>query len=350
MELGLYTLSDLSSDPSTRVRINAERRIKETIAAAQLADEVGLDVFGIGEHHRLDFAVPSPAVILGAVANATKRIRLTSAVTVLSAADPVRVFEDFSLLDLISHGRAELIVGRGVFTEPFPLFGFDLDDYHALFEEKLDLLQKLNQARRITWSGQFRSSLRDAEISPRPHQAQLPLWVGVGGSPESAVRAGELGLPMALAVLGGPITRIAGTVTLYREAGRRAGHPQSKLKVSLNSHAYVGEDPQNSRNIFRPYYQHYMSEFLPSGRKQIQISESEFALMTAPTNALMVGSAQEVVDKIIAEYEIVHHDRFLAQIDIGGLPYSEVAKVIERFGDRVAPIIRKETMAAISTV
>jgi alkanesulfonate monooxygenase SsuD/methylene tetrahydromethanopterin reductase-like flavin-dependent oxidoreductase (luciferase family) len=260
-------------------------------------------------------------------------------------ADPVRVFEDFSFLDLISHGRAELIVGRGVFTEPFPLLGFDLNDYHELFEEKLDLLQRLNQAERITWSGQFRSPLRDAEISPRPHQAQLPLWVGVGGTPESAVRAGELGLPMALAVLGGPISRIASIVTLYRKAGQRAGHLASKLKVSINSHAYIGEDSLTSRNLFLPHYQHYMSEFLPSGRRPTQLSRSDFAFITAPTNGLMVGSVQEVIDKIMAEYETVHHDRFLAQIDVGGLPCSEVAKIIERFGDRVAPVIRKETMA-----
>jgi alkanesulfonate monooxygenase SsuD/methylene tetrahydromethanopterin reductase-like flavin-dependent oxidoreductase (luciferase family) len=265
---------------------------------------------------------------------------------VLSAADPVRVFEDFSLLDLISHGRAELIVGRGVFTEPFPLFGFNLNNYSELFEEKLDLLQKLNRTERITWSGHFRSALRDAEVSPRPHQGQLPIWVGVGGTPESAVRAGKLGLPMALAVLGGPITRIGGIVALYREAGKLAGHLPSRLKVSLNSHAYIGEDDLSSRNRFRPHYQRYMSEFLPNGRRPVQISHSDFASMTAPINALMVGSVQEVVDRILAEYETVHHDRFLAQIDVGGLPYSEVAKVIERFGGRVAPVIPKETIAA----
>jgi probable LLM family oxidoreductase len=343
VELGLYTLSDLITDPKTSIQMNAHDRIDETIKAATLADQVGLDVFGVGEHHRLDFAVSSPAVVLAAIAQVTKRIRLTSAVTVLSATDPVRVFQDFSTLDLISGGRAEIIAGRGVFTEPFPLFGVDLNDYDELFSEKLDLLRKLGRTERITWRGNFRSPLQDAEISPRPLQQELPIWVGVGGTPQSAARAGVLGLPMALAVLGGPITAIQPIVDLYREAGERAGHSPSNLKVSINSHAYIGEDARQVREFHRAFYQQYLGEGTPRGKRRVQISPAEFESMTGPGTALMIGSAQEMIDKIMQEYELLHHDRFLAQIDVGRLPFREVAKAIELFGEKVAPVIRAET-------
>jgi probable LLM family oxidoreductase len=343
VELGLYTLSDLITDPKTGIQMDAHDRIDETIEAATLADQAGLDVFGVGEHHRLDFAVSSPAVVLAAIAQATRRIRLTSAVTVLSAADPVRVFQDFSTLDIISGDRAEIIAGRGVFTEPFPLFGVDLNDYDQLFSEKLDLLRKLSRTERISWSGNFRSPLQNAEISPRPLQRELPIWVGVGGTPQSAARAGVLGLPMALAVLGGPITAIQPIVDLYREAGHRAGHSPSALKVSINSHAYIGEDARQAREFHRAYYQQYLGEGTPRGKRPVQISPTEFQSMTGPGTALMVGSAQEMIDKIMQEYELLHHDRFLVQIDVGRLPFREVAKAIERFGERVAPVIRAET-------
>jgi alkanesulfonate monooxygenase SsuD/methylene tetrahydromethanopterin reductase-like flavin-dependent oxidoreductase (luciferase family) len=222
VELGFFTLSDLITDPKTGIQMNVHDRIDKIIKAATLADQARLDVFGIGEHHRLDIAVSSPAVVLAAIAQTTKRIRLTSAVTVLSAADPVRVFQDFSTVDLISGGRAEIIAGRGVFTEPFPLFGFELGDYDQLFSEKLDFLTKLSQIERITWRGNFRRSLQNAEISPRPVQQELPIWIGVGGSPQSAVRAGDMGLPMALAVLGGPITAIKPIVGSVRRSSRFA--------------------------------------------------------------------------------------------------------------------------------
>jgi probable LLM family oxidoreductase len=343
MELGLFTLSDLITDPKTGIRMNAHDRIDETIKAATLADQVGLDVVSVGEHHRLDFAVSSPAVVLAAIAQTTKRIRLTSAVTVLSAADPVRVFQDFSTLDIISGGRAEIIAGRGVFTEPFPLFGFDLRDYDQLFSEKLDLLRKLSRTGRITWRGNFRSPLQNAEISPRPIQEDLPIWIGVGGTRQSAVRAGDLGLPMALAVLGGPITAIKPIVDMYREAGQGAGHSLSSLKVSINSHAYIGEDPRQAREFHRAFYQQYLREGTPRGKRPVQLSPAEFQNMTGPGTALMIGSAQEMIDKIMQEYELLHHDRFLAQIDVGRLPFPEVAKAIERFGEKVAPVIRAET-------
>ena len=300
-------------------------------------------MFGVGEHHRLDFAVSSPAVVLAAIAQTTTRIRLASAVTVLSAADPVRVFQDFSTVDLISGRRAEIIAGRGVFTEPFPLFGFDLSDYDQLFSEKLDLLRRLGQTERITWSGNFRSPLQNAEISPRPIQKELPVWIGVGGTPQSAARAGDLGLPMALAVLGGLIAAIKPIVDLYREVGQRAGYSLSDLKVSLNSHAYIGEDARQAREFHRTFYQQYLREGTPRGKRPLELSPAEFQNMTGPGTALMIGSAQEMIDKIMQEYELLHHDRFLAQIDVGRLPFREVAKAIERFGEKVAPVIRAET-------
>lgn len=345
MELGLYTLSDLITDRRTGVRMSAHDRITETIEAAKLADQVGLDVFGVGEHHRLDFAVSSPVIVLAAIAQVTKRIRLTSTVTVLSAADPVRVFQDFATLDLISEGRAEIIAGRGVFTEPFPLFGFNLRDYNYLFLEKIDLLQRLNRDERVTWSGRSRPPLENSEIAPRPMQTQIPLWIGVGGTPESASRAGTLGLPMALAVLGGPISAIKSTVDLYRAAGRKAGHPDSLLRVGINSHAYIGTTPDQARADFLPYYEQYLSEALPRGKQRVDLSRSHFNAITASDQALMVGSPQEMIDKIMLQFEQIHHDRFLAQIDIGRLPFRVLSKAIELFGTRVAPAIRKETYA-----
>src|SRR5271163_97203 len=246
MQIGIDSFAAAISDPATGHTLSPVERMQHLLEEIELADQVGLEVFGIGEHHRAEFLDSAPAVILAAAAARTKNIRLTSAVTVLSAADPVRVFQDFSTVDLISGGRAEIIAGRGVFTEPFPLFGVDLRDYDQMFSEKLDLLRKLSQTERITWRGNFRSALQNAEISPRPLQQELPIWIGVGGTPQSAVRAGALGLPMALAVLGGPITAIKPIVDLYREAGLRAGHSLSNLKVSINSHAYIGEDPRQA--------------------------------------------------------------------------------------------------------
>jgi len=222
-------------------------------------------------------------------------------------------------------------------------FGVDLRDYDQLFSEKLDLLRDLSRTERITWRGDFRSPLQNAEISPRPMQQELPIWIGVGGSPQSAVRAGDLGLPMALAVLGGPITAIKPIVDLYRESGQGAGHSLSNLKVSINSHAYIGEDARQAREFHRAFYQQYLREGTPRGKRPLELSPAEFQNMTGPGTALMIGSAQEMIDKIMQEYELLHHDRFLAQIDVGRLPFREVAKAIERFGEKVAPVIKAET-------
>src|SRR5262245_42056079 len=238
MEIGLYTFGELTPQADGK-RISAEQRLKDIVAAAKLADEAGLAVFALGEHHRLDFSIAATPVVLAAIAQVTQTIRLASAVTILSTADPVRVFEDFATVDLLSGGRAEVIAGRGVFTESFPLFGYDLKDYDELFAEKLDLLLKLNSAERVTWQGRFRSALNDAPIPPRPAQRRLPIWVGTGGTPGSVARAGALGLPLALANIGLPPAQLAPMVELYRRAGSEAGHGAADLKVAVAGHLHV---------------------------------------------------------------------------------------------------------------
>ena len=236
IEIGIYTLADIGPDPITGKTISMKQRIDEIIKAAKLTEEAGLDIFGIGEHHRLDYAVSSPAVVLAAIANATNQIRLTSATSVISTLDPVRLFEDFATLDLISNGRAEILAGRGAFIESFPLFGYDTNDYNELFSEHMDLLLKLNENEIVSWNGKFRSALKNAEISPRPVQRKLPIWIGVGGTPESAARAGRLGVGMAIAILGGDPMRFKPLVDIYRKAGLEAGHSPDTLTVGVTGH------------------------------------------------------------------------------------------------------------------
>src|SRR2546423_3290482 len=245
MQIGVYTFAETTPDPRTGRTMSAVQRLKDLLEEIEVADQVGLDVFGVGEHHRPDFVVSAPAVVLAAAAMRTKRIRLTSAVTVLSSDDPVRVFQDFATLDLLSGGRAEIMAGRGSFIESFPLFGYDLDDYDELFAEKLDLLLKVREDVRVTWSGRHRPALRDAGVYPRPVQDPLPVWVAAGGSPQSVIRAGVLGLPLTLAIIGGQPERFAPLVELYREASREAGH--GELPLAINTHAFVGDDEQGFR-------------------------------------------------------------------------------------------------------
>ncbi|RED55704.1 LLM class flavin-dependent oxidoreductase [Cohnella lupini] len=340
-EIGLYTFGDLvpGQDGST---ISAKQRLREIIDAAKLADDAGLDVFGVGEHHTLEFAATSTPVVLAAIAQATERIRLTSATTVLSTVDPVRLFEDFATVDLLSDGRAEIIAGRGAFVDSFPLFGYNLDDYSNLFSEKIDLLLKLGENDRTTWNGRFRSALNDLEIAPRPAQSELPVWIGVGGTPQSAVNAGRLGLGMALALLGGAPEGAKHLVELYREAGLKAGHHPSRLKVAVSSHGYVAETSQQARDEFYPYYSSYFEQFLGRRTGRGRISRPEFEQMARPETALAVGSPEQVIEKIMHQHELFGHSRFMAQIDIGGMPYSQVAKAIELLAVKVAPVVRRE--------
>jgi probable LLM family oxidoreductase len=339
-ELGLYTFGDLTPDMQTGKAISAQQRLAQILTAAKLADALGLDVFAVGEHHRLDMAVSATAVVLAAMAATTQRIRLASAVTILSTADPVTVFEDFATVDLISGGRAEIIAGRGIFTESFPLFGYDLADYDELFTEKLDLLMKLNIEERITWQGRFRPPLHDVPIPPRPAQSRLPIWIGTGGTKSSIERAGALGLPLALANISLPPAKLAPMVDLYRHTGLQAGHSASDLKVSLATHMYIRENSQDAVNEFYPYYAAYFLTHTPSQYRAQPITRADFNGRASQHGAIFVGSPQQIIDKILYERELFGHQRFLAQIDIGGLPFALVARVIELFATKVAPIIR----------
>lgn len=340
MELGILSLSDLQLDPATALPVPALRRIDEITDYAVLADRLGLDVFALGEHHSLDFAVSSPAVVLAAAAAKTSSIRLTSAVTVLSALDPVRVYQDFATLDLVSHGRAEIIAGRSAFLEPFALFGERLEDYDALFAEKIDLLLQLREHSHVTWSGRFRAPLEHAEIAPRALQAPLPIWLGVGGSPESAERAGRLGLPMALGYIGGPLSHGKRAIATYREAGERAGHPE-KLRVGISTHFFAAETPAAARTVF-PYYHEYLRPKTPGGRGFI-VDRAGFEAGTQPGQALMVGSSDELIDKILHVHEQLGIDRFFGQVDWGGLPRELVEDSITRLATEIAPTVRLQT-------
>ncbi len=338
MELGLYTFADTHPQPSGWAA-TARQALRDLMEQIELADQVGLDVFGVGEHHRADYAVAAPVVVLAAAAERTSSIRLTSAVTVLSSDDPVRVFQEFATLDLLSAGRAEIIVGRGSFIESFPVFGYSLDDYDALFIEKVDLLLQLRRDARISWTGQHRAPLRNQPIFPRPLQQELPIWIAVGGTPQSVVRAARLGVPMALAIIGGTPARFTPLVELYRETALEAGHDPSRLAVSINSHSFVGETALEAADAFYPAYAEVMTRigrergWPPTNRPQFDASRSAHG-------ALLVGSVQEVIDKILYEHELFGHQRFMAQMTVGTASQAAVMRSIELYGTRVAPAVR----------
>jgi probable LLM family oxidoreductase len=305
----------------------------------ELADQVGLDVFGVGEHHRADFAVSAPTVVLGAAAARTKNIRLTSAVTVLSSADPVRVFQEFATVDLLSGGRAEIMAGRGSFIESFPLFGFDLDDYDELFAEKLQLLLEIRRSERVTWSGEFRAPLNDQSVYPRPIQDPLPVWVAVGGNAASAIRAGVLGLPMALAIIGGQPERFVPFADLHRQAALEMDKPAPPL--SINSHSYIADDSKRAADEYFPSYTAMMNAI---GRERgwAPILRPDYDALRSLRGALVVGSPDEVLEKILFQHELFGHQRFLAQISVGTLPHAQVMHAIELLGTQVAPQVRAE--------
>lgn len=339
MEFGIYTFADITPDPSSG-RFSAHQRLKDLMEEIELAEQAGLDVFAVGEHHRPDYAVSSPAVVLAAAAAKTKKIRLSSAVTVLSSDDPVRVYQDFATIDLLSEGRSEIMAGRGSFIESFPLFGYDLKDYDELFSEKLDLLVKLNNSVRVSWKGKHRAPINNLGIYPRPYQAELPIWVAVGGTPESVIRAANLGLPMGLAIIGGMPERFGPIVNLYRESWRRMGHPENKMKVGINSHCYVAETAQQAADEFFPFYAESMTRI---GRERgwPPTTRQHFEDMRSPKGSLLVGSPSQVVDKILFEHSIFKHDRFLAQMDVGAVPHLKLMKSIELLGTRVVPEVKK---------
>jgi probable LLM family oxidoreductase len=333
MELGIDSFASREHEEPVEA-------IQHLLERIETADRVGLDVFGVGEHHRAEFLDSAPSVILAAAAARTKRIRLTSAVTVLSAADPVRVFQQFATLDLISQGRAEMVVGRGSFTESFPLFGLDFNDYDELFAEKLDLLLQLRAEERITWSGKFRPALNNQAVYPRPLQAEIPIWLGVGGTPESFVRAGLLGLPLMVAVIGGETHRFRRAVNLYREAGAQAGHAPEKLKVGLHSLGYVAPTREEAIN---DYFPGYAETFTRIGRERgwPPVSRERFDGQNGPTGALLVGDPDEVGEKILRHAEALGGiDRLTFQMDNAKLPREKLLRSIELIGERIKPALK----------
>ncbi len=335
MELGLATFADLSGATTPL------QRMRDLMEEVQLADQLGLDVFAVGEHHRADFLISSPAVVLGAAAVKTERIRLSSAVTVLSSDDPARVFQDFAEVDLLSDGRAEIMAGRGSFIESFPLFGYDLDDYDDLYMEKLELLLAIREQAQVTWAGRHRPALADAGVWPRPLQQPLPVWVAVGGSPESVIRAGKLGLPLTIAIIGGQPARFAPLVELYREAGRQAGHDRSALRLAINTHAFVGASSEQADAAFAAPYLAMMNRI---GRERgwPPAGAAQYKALRAPDGAVAAGSPEQVAEKILYEHELFGHDRYIAQMSVGAVAHADVLRSMELFATKVAPIVREE--------
>jgi probable LLM family oxidoreductase len=343
VEIGIDSFAAAHNDSSRAV--SESERLRNLIDEIAYADEVGLDVFGIGEHHRKDFLDSAPPVILAAAAARTSRIRLTSAVTVLSSADPVRVFQNFATLDLISQGRAEMVVGRGSFVDSFPLFGFRLEDYDSLFTEKLDLLLKIRDNEHVHWSGKHRPALTGQGVYPRPLQNPLPIWLGVGGTPGSFARAGTLGLPLMVAIIGGHTHRFRSLVDLYWEAGRRAGHPRERLKVGVHSLGYVAETTQEAADDFFPGYARAFTD-IGKERGWGPVTRAAFDAQRGPEGALLVGSPDEVTEKILRHSEALGGvSRFTFQMNAASLPHDKLMKAIELLGTRVAPALRKETPA-----
>ncbi|MHC4925099.1 MAG: LLM class flavin-dependent oxidoreductase [Planctomycetota bacterium] len=345
MEIGLYTFAETALDPTSGGQLGAQQRLADLLEEIELADQLGLDVFGVGEHHRPDYSVSAPAVVLAAAAARTERIRLTSAVSVLSSDDPVRVFQDFATIDLLSGGRAEIMAGRGSFTESFPLFGQDLSDYEELFSEKLDLLLKLRDGERITWAGKHRPSIDDRAVYPRPIQTPLPVWIAVGGTPQSVVRAARLGVPMALAIIGGMPARFRPMVDLYRNAAAEAGHDPASLPISINSHGFIADDSQDAADNAFPPFAEAMNRI---GRERgwPPASRAHFETERALEGASFVGSPQQVIDKILYQHELFNHDRFLLQLTVGPMPHAKVMRAIELLGTVVAPAVRAATSEA----
>ncbi len=340
MELGLHTFGDVDANALDK-GAEGSRRLKNLLEEIELADQVGLDVFGLGEHHRPDYVISSPSTVLAAAAARTKTIRLSSAVTVLSSDDPVRVFQQFATVDLISGGRAEIMAGRGSFIESFPLFGYDLGDYDALFTEKLDLLLKLRDEEIVSWKGQMRAPINGHGVYPRPLQEQLPVWIAVGGTPQSVVRAGTLGLPLAIAIIGGEYPRFKPFADLYREAGAKAGHDPAKLKTSINVHGFIADTTEAAADQFYGPQAEVMNRI---GRERgwAPTSRAHFDHARSALGNLFVGEPELVAEKIIAAHRVFKMDRFLLQMAIGLMPHDQIMRGIELYGTKVAPIVRKE--------
>lgn len=338
MELGISTFVELTPDPETGKTITPYERMRDVMEEIELADQAGLDVYAIGEHHRPDFVASAPTVILGAAAVKTKNLKLASAVTVLSSDDPVRVYQQFATVDLLSAGRAEIMAGRGSFIESFPLFGYDLDDYDTLFAEKLDLLIKINEEEKVTWQGQHRAAINNLGVYPRAYNEKMPIWVAVGGTPTSVVRAATKGLPLALAIIGGAPAQFKQLVQLYRQTSEKAGH--GTLPLAVHSHGYVADTSQQAADEFYPSYAYVMSK-LGRERGWSAMTRQQYEALRGPQGALLTGSPQQVIDKILYEHELFNLSRFLIHTSVGTMPHDKVMRSIELFATKVAPEIRK---------
>jgi len=339
MEIGISTFGELNPDGTAGKAVNANKRVQELLAEVKLADEAGLDVFAFGEHHRPDFVISAPEILMSAAAAITKNIKLSTSVIVLSSADPVRTFQNVATVDLVSNGRAEMMVGRGSFIESFPLFGYDLNDYDALFEEKLELLLRINKQINVSWKGKFRPVIDNRGVYPRPIQDALPVWLGVGGTPASAVRAGKLNLPMIIAILGGPPNQFVPFANLYRDTARKAGHDVNQLQLGISTHFYVSDNGEQAAD---EYYPNFEKVFTRIGR------ERGWAPTTRPQyeqlrshGPLTVGSVQQAIDKILMLHELFGNTRYVAQFMTGDLPHSKTLRAIELLGTQVAPAVKK---------
>jgi probable LLM family oxidoreductase len=346
MQIGIDSFAAAISDPATGLTLSPVERMHYLLEEIELADRVGLDVFGIGEHYRAEFLDSAPVVILSAAATRTENIRLTTAVTVLSASDPLRVFQEFSTLDLISRGRAEIVAGRGSFVESYPLFGLRLEDYDSLFAEKLELLLKIRASTQVHWSGKHRAALTGQTIYPRPLQDPLPIWVGVGGTPESFIRAGMLGLPLMVAIIGGEPRRFRPLIDLYREAGRRAGHSPERLTVGLHSVGFLADTTEEAVDIFFPGYAHTFTE-IGKERGWPPATRAQFDALRGPTGALLIGDAKTVTKKVLYVNGVLGDiSRVTFQMGVSTLPHEKMLHAIEILGTQVAPLVRSELSVA----
>jgi probable LLM family oxidoreductase len=338
MEFGIYTFVENTTDAKTGGKLHPADRLQNLMEEIELADEAGLDLFGIGEHHREEYISSSPSTLLASAAARTTNIRLSSAVTVLGSEDPVRVYQQFSTIDLLSKGRAEIMVGRGSFVESFPLFGYDLSEYDELFAEKLDLLLNLRKNTRVNWSGKHRPSIKDRDIYPQPFQENLPVWVAVGGTPQSAYRAGSLGLPMALGIIGGQPERFKSLADLHRKGAEESGHEPPAL--SINSHGFLAEDSQKASDVAFPAFKITMDK-IGKERGWPPMTRKQFEASRTLRGANVVGSPQQVIDKILFQHEIFGHDRFLLQMSVGSIPHKKLLHSIELFATEVMPAVNK---------
>ncbi|MEK3979753.1 LLM class flavin-dependent oxidoreductase [Psychrobacillus sp. FSL K6-2836] len=338
LEFGLYTLGDHMPNPHTGERISATQRLHEIIELAKLAEQAGIDFFSVGESHQEYFATQAHTVVLAAIAQATNTIKIASSSSIISTSDPVRVYEDFATIDLLSRGRAEIVAGRASRIGLFELLGYDVRYYEELYEEKFELLLKINKENVINWSGQFRAPLKDASVIPRPQEGSLPIWRAVGGHPASAIKAGHAGVPMFLATLGGPASSFKRSIDAYRDAAKSSGHDPSKLPVATAGFFYAAETTQQAQNEYYPYINEGMKLSNGSG-----YPKDAFALGADPHNVMNIGSPQQIIEKILYQYEVFGHQRYIGQMDFGGVPFEKLLKNIEIIGNEILPAIKKYT-------